>query len=171
MAKPGYIGEDVQFAGNVAFLKSVSLPSGSVNNADIVAGANIADTKINHRRQYDLAQDLGTVSTTQAKAFPIYNTQTILGVLVQIAVVPTGDHTVVVDVKKSTGGGAFASILSSAYTINSTSTALTVYYPALSGSPSLAAGDILELSITAAGSTSTQGQGATLSVVVAENGT
>ncbi len=83
--------------------------------------------------------------------------------------VPTGDHTVTVDLKKSTGAGAFATVLSSTIGFDSSSVLRTAVAAVINPvSLSLVDGDILEVVVTVAGSTSSQGAGLSVTLTYEE---
>jgi len=75
-------------------------------------------------------------------------------------VAPTGgDRQFTVDVKKSTGGGAFATVLDSVVTRNSSDADRGTETADLVADPSYVAGDSFHVVVTASGSSGTQGQG------------
>lgn len=94
------------------------------------------------------------------------------GKVVAVNVVPYtaptgGDKAYTVDIQKGNQGSAPSTILSSVVTINSSDANRQVNAATLSSSPtSCAAGDILVAIIDATGSTGSQGQGYTISVVI-----
>ena len=174
MARTGYCGENMEFAGNVVFTKAggVSLPAGVISDADVPAGANINDTKLNHRHIMYLGQDVGTAATSQARCQHIYKAGSVLSVMASaVSAAAGGDYKTTMDVLKSTGGGAFVSILSAPYDLDSSKTSLVTYYPAISGVQTVAAGDLIKLNIAVSGSTGSQAQGTALTLVCSENGT
>lgn len=83
---------------------------------------------------------------------------------------PTGgDLTFTVDLQKSTGGGAFASILTGVITRSSADANLEFEAGTLS-STTLVAGDALLVVIAVAGSTGTQGQGILCEAIIEQQG-
>ena len=72
-----------------------------------------------------------------------------------------------VDLQKSTGGGAFASVLSAPLALNSTNT-LLVPTAATITTASLVKGDILRIVITVSGASGTHPQGLVVTVDLAE---
>lgn len=78
-----------------------------------------------------------------------------------------GDRTVTIDLKKSTGGGAFASVLSATIVFNSSSTLLTVTAATIS-SAGLVAGDILEVTVAVAGVAGNQALGLAVTLTIDE---
>lgn len=83
------------------------------------------------------------------------------------AIATGGDRTVNVDLQKSTGGGAFATILSATIQFTSADTIRTVKAGSLS-STSLVAGDLLQIVVTVAGAAGNQAQGLTVMVDIQE---
>lgn len=81
------------------------------------------------------------------------------------------DRTVTVDLQKSTGGGAFATILSTPLTWNTNSTAVRTAQAATISSANLVDGDILQAVITVAGSAGAQAQGLLLTLQLREDPT
>lgn len=93
---------------------------------------------------------------------------TLLGVEAAIDVVATGgDRTITVDLHKSTGGGGFATVLSSTIGFNSGSSVRTAVAGVLSAT-SLVDGDILRVVVSVAGAAGAQAQGLIVSVHFAE---
>ena len=166
-------GNDYVWSGNHVFAGTVSLPAQTVEDADVKTAANLSETKLQHRAHSTHRQKTGTDVVTQTEIVHIaYRGEVVLAVQITVDVKQTaGDKTVTVDVKKSTAGGAFATILTGVFTISTASTSKTTYNATLSGTPTLIAGDLLEVVATAAGSTGDQAQGLHVDVVTAENGT
>lgn len=83
---------------------------------------------------------------------------------------PTGDRSFTVDLQKSTGGGAFATILSAVITRNSSDTDRTTESATIS-SAALIAGDVLRVVVAyTAGTTGTLPLGVTAQIMVEQNG-
>lgn len=152
-------------------LSQVSLPSNCVRNAQVASDAAIAVGKVVHLLTANAVQASG--ADVASKTELVYCCRasggaTIVDIAVAISTAPTGgDKQYTVDVQKSTGGGSFASILSAVETISSADTSRTVSAPTIS-SASLVQGDILQVVVTASGSTGSQGQGVVTSVRIAE---
>jgi hypothetical protein len=85
------------------------------------------------------------------------------------AVPAGGDKAVTVDLQKSTGGGAFATLLTAVITINSASSAKTKYTGTLVATPTFVAGDLLRIVVALTGTTGNQAQGLVARAVVQEN--
>jgi hypothetical protein len=159
------------FPGEVALTGTVNLPAGAVTNASVLAAANIAGTKTNHRHHIQYHQ-VGTVAAETELVFCAYAACTVLSVKAAVVTVATGaDRELTVEVKKSTGGGALSTILSSALAIDETKAALTHYDATLSGTPTMVADDLLAVVIAVSGSAGAQAVGLLVTIVVEENGT
>ena len=159
------------FPGEVSLTGTVSLPAGTVTNTAVLAATNIDSTKVNHRHHIQYTQ-AGTVAAETKLAFIAYRACTVLSVKAAVVTVATGaDRELTVEVKTSTGGGALASILSSALSIDETKAALTHYDATLSGTPTMAADDLLAVVIAVSGSAGAQAVGLVVDIVVEENGT
>lgn len=165
--------ETTEFAGDVSFTGSVRHASGSVTNDSVAAGANIAATKVNQRVHAVHTQAIAAV--VAAGTWVVYlahRAGTVLGVRVYPYTSPTGgDLAYAVDVKKSTAGGAFASILTGTVAISSADASLTSQDATLSGTPTVIEDDALAVVVTVSGSTGTQGYGLCVDIIVEENGT
>jgi hypothetical protein len=81
------------------------------------------------------------------------------------------DRVVTVDVQKSTGNAAFASVLTGVGTFTNTSTNFAVTDLTLSGTPTLAENDLLRAVVTANGSNGAQAIGVIVDVILYEVGT
>ncbi len=83
---------------------------------------------------------------------------------------PTGDRSFTVDLQKSTGGGAFATILSAVITRNSSDTDRTTETATISNA-ALIAGDVLRVVVAyTAGTTGTVPLGVAAQIMVEQNG-
>lgn len=162
---------DKVFYGDVTFAGDVNLPDGVVDNADINSDADIAYSKLQHVHHCVIEQANGSaVADQESIVFIATAPCTILAVEIMILTAAAGDSTVDVDVKKSTGGGAFSSILSAAEQIDSTTVVRTLVEATLSGTPTLADGDAIEIVIDATVGTGTLPQGIIVDVTIAEEG-
>lgn len=153
------INNDLYVAGTLG-AKTFNPPANCITDNSVIAAANIAATKLEHQHALTVQQSPGSAivaATTYLKIIRAPGSVASLDVIVTTAA--TGaDRTVTVDLQKSTGGGAFASVLSAVVTLNNTSVAKTVYSGSIS-SASLVAGDILQLVVAVAGSAGAQAQG------------
>lgn len=123
-----------------------------------------------HKLQYSTATDATTVAAVTKTLGAIHYTGEVVEVSVWPVTAPTGgDLAYTVDIKKSTGAGAFATILTGVVTVNSSSTSRTVQFATLSGTPALVRGDALQVVIATSGSTGTQGAGVDVTIRIREN--
>lgn len=139
----------------------VALPSGSVTDATVAAGAKIGAAKVVHRYAISSAQVPGTAVVAETRdLFIARTTGTVVAVEAAITgAIATGtDRHAYVDVHKSTGGGSFASILSADIDLDDASV-LRVPQAGTVTSATLADGDILRLIVTVAGSDAAQAEG------------
>lgn len=166
------IGLDFLFQGNVGLgpAGSLTIPNNSVGNAQIPAAAGIAASKVaNFPVQKDYSQSPGAAgsgTSIAADTKDIHvagpNATGTAGVIdgVQFAItgaLPVAPSSVTIDVKKSTGGGAFASILASTVTLDQTAT-LNVGVAGSLSATTYTAGDVFRVIVTLTGG-GTQGQG------------
>ena len=171
MASPSRMEGDYDFPGNVQFTGTTALPDLTVTDAKVSATAAIAQTKVIHRHVIHYSQPTNGVVVLKSEVVHIaYRASTILDVSIIPDTAPTGgDLLYTVDVKKSTAAGAWASILSSAYSVTAAKADRTVYAATLSGTPTLIADDALQVVIAVAGSTGTQGYGVCVVITLYEN--
>lgn len=152
MAIAGTLEGDLQVRGAVAATSLIS-SSASITDSMIAAaggGSFISPTKIKPRVPLGVADVAGTVATGTSRVFIALASGSVQQVAVSLDTVPTSSDTVTIDVQKSTGGGAYATILSSTVLLNSSSVARTVYTGTIS-SASFIAGDILRVNYTVVG--------------------
>jgi hypothetical protein len=122
MADPSRIQGDYTFAGIVRCIGSLIFPAGSIRNVDVAANAAIVHTKLEHQHRIPWGQP-NTAATTVSQV--VYECRGATGSTLSLRfgsqVKAVGDSTVTIDVKKSTAGGAFTTILSGVITLNSSS--------------------------------------------------
>jgi hypothetical protein len=147
------IGGDLHVRGTLS-AASFTPPASCITNAAVQAAAGIAATKLEH--QFAVRYSTAAGSAVSTATVPVHivkgATGEIVGVEVTCTTAPTSSDTVVVDLKKSTGGGAFATVLTGTVTLNSSSTARVVYAATISNA-NLVDGDILEVIATVTGTT------------------
>lgn len=150
---------DVQINGNLK-ATTFSLPTSSVTDNSVQAAAGIQASKLQHQHQHTYCQELATTAVSESRVVHIVRgaTATIQEFYVGITVANSGAATIVFDLHKSTGGGAFATVLSSTVTTNSSTTILTLISGSISSS-SLVQGDILRVVVTATAGGGTLGKG------------
>jgi len=165
MAEPSRIVGDQHFTGNCSFLGTAALPAGTVTNAMTNASAAIAATKVVHQFPLHHTQNDGSDVTTQVEVVHIaYAAGTVVAVEAVCDQAPDTDETITIDVLKSTGGGAFATLLTGAIVLDSGNSARVLEAGTLVATPTYADGDLIEISVTDGGGTGNQGQGLCVTV-------
>lgn len=151
-------------------VKTFVPPAGCIDNAAVKANAQIAASKLVNRQRFTHTQS-GTVAAATEYIFIARAACTIAAIEACIPdTIATGaDRTVNVDLQKSTGAGAFATVLSATIEFDNGSVLRTVSTGTLA-SDTLVDGDILRLVITVAGSAGNQAVGLIVNVTVDENG-
>lgn len=169
---PNIIDSDMLFRGNVQFTKAIALKAGSVTAASIAAAAGIEASKVQQQHSFSVelfGPAVTITALTKLLATIRGATGTIVAVQAAIVTKATGnDRTVNVDLQKSTGGGAFATVLTSTLEFDDGSDNLTVE-DATINTAGLVAGDILRLVITVAGAAGNQALGLIVTVTVRED--
>lgn len=158
MASPTRIEGETHFASDVVFLGGVTMPAGAIENADVAAGAAIAATKLQHQFPLHLSV-AGTVAAVTNIVHVARGAGTLVSVEAAVNAVPTGtgvDKKTTIDFQKSTGGAAFASMLSAAFDIESTDTDRVAVAGTVAAGNTYADGDLLRIVVTVSGSTGTQ---------------
>jgi hypothetical protein len=161
---------DRVMSGVWTFTNQVTLPAQAVDENNLKTAAKLPAAKLVTRFPKDVRQKTGTAVVTQTELIHIAK---FAGLVTHVEAVIdaaiTGDNTLSIDVKKSTGGAAFASILSATLTINNATTVRTAVAATIDATKDdYIAGDVFEVVITAAG-TGTQAQGIVVSVFFEEN--
>jgi len=160
--------DDYTFAGNVRFRVPPKFPDASIPSASILGP--IAGDKVQGNLNITLSQT-GTVVAATQYLRAIFGT-TGLVVALKAAIVETiatgADRTVTIDLLKSTGAGAFASILTAPLVLNNASTLRTLTNATFSAA-GLVAGDILKLTVAVAGAAGAQALGLVVSVTLRED--
>jgi len=148
--------------------KNFTPPPGCIADAAVAPAADVNDTKLRHRYQPVVSQT-GTVVADTRYLRIAQAAGTVLAVEAAITeTIATGaDRQVVVDLQKSTGGAAFATVLTAPITFTNASALRTVVTAAIS-TPGLLDNDILRLVITVAGVAGAQALGLIANVVIAE---
>lgn len=165
------INNDLHVAGSLS-ARSFTPPAGSVANASIEAAAGIVATKLEHQHAIHYAQVPGSAIVAATQDVHIVRGAT--GDVVALEAALTGalaDHvsrTVTVDLHKSTGGGSFATVLTSTIGFTSSSTLRTAV-AAVVNSAGLVDGDILRIVVTVAGGSGNQAQGLQVTLTIRED--
>lgn len=158
------------WSGNHTFSGNVYFPDGAIDDQSVKSAANLSHTKLQHRIGVRHSQP-GTVVAAAENVYCAYAPATVVSFKCEIDTIATGaDREITVDVKKSTGGGAFASICTPKV-LDDGSTARTVYDITLTGTPTLVEDDVLQVVVTVTGSAGAQGIGLMVYGSVAEDGT
>jgi len=141
-------------------------PAGCVIDASVLAGANVAATKLQHRHMPKLAQANGVVAAAERRVIHIAKASgTITLCKATVTVAAIGDSTATFDVKKNdttilTGTVTFTSS-DVAYTLKSGTLAVTTFV----------ASDVFEVVITVSAGTGTLPKGLVVELTLDENGT
>lgn len=161
--------ENTTLRGATQIVGTLNVPAGSITADDIATGADIPTSKTVHRHvlQYSQAGGASVADATVPIHIARGTTGTLIAVEVAILTAAIGDSTVTVDLQKSTGGGAFASMLTAVVEIDS-STVVRTAGAATLDSTSFTDGDILELIINATAGTGTLPQGLIVTVTLDE---
>jgi hypothetical protein len=168
MADSNNIPGDLR-VGGLMTCKALAMQNASITDAMIVVAAAIAASKLQQQKSVTVRQATGSVvvSKTEDAHIVFGASGFIYGVEIAITTAPTGDHTVTVDVQIGVAG-VFTTALTGTVVLNSSTTASAVISGALIASPVLAAGNIIRVIVTAAGATSSQGQGLVVTVTTKE---
>jgi len=138
-------------------------------DAEISGSAAIKSTKVLHVTTLRHTQTGNIIAATEY--LTIVNVPNARVLALEASITETaagGDRTVTLDLKKSTGGGAFATILSSTLVFNSGDALRTIKTAALA-TPDLVDGDMLQLTVTIAGTTGAVPQGLLASLHLRED--
>ena len=150
---------------------TLTIPDATVVDADVNAAADITATKVNHRQAISYRQSGGSdVAADDQLVYIVEGTDgTIASIEAVCESVPTGgDKACQVDLKKSTGGGALATVLTGTVDFSSSDTDLVAKTGTIS-SASLTDGDVLQVVITVSGSTGSQADGLGVVVMIDAN--
>lgn len=150
--------------------QSFESPANSVNDASIEALAGIQATKVVQQLSHYIDQVAGTAIVAATRTFHIARAS---GTIASIEAVITGtvtagDYTATIDLKKSTGGGAFASVLSATIVMDSGNIVRVLEAGSINSS-SYIDGDLLQTTVAVAGASGSQSQGLTILVTLWEN--
>ncbi|QGJ70609.1 Hypothetical protein PBC10988_23070 [Planctomycetales bacterium 10988] len=173
MASPSVINGDQQFNGRAIFNNSVTLPEGGVKDREVAAAADIEYTKVQHVHAIGYQQDPGSAVVAETKLLHIARGSKVelIGLKAVVITPATGaDRTVTIDLQRSTGGGAFASVLTAELVFDDGATARTPVTAAID-SATLAENDLLQLVITVAGSADDQAEGLLVTLHLYERAT
>jgi len=151
---------------------NIEFTGGGIRNDDVATGAGIAATKVEHQQSIDrqLYAEGATIVALASELLHISQASgTLVGFEGAITTQATGaDRTVNVDLQKSTGAGAFASITTTDIEIDNTTAIRTAVAGVLS-STGLIDGDILRAVVTVAGSAGAQAEGLVITLTLRED--
>ena len=148
------INEDLVVRGRLT-PNQLDIPAGTITNAEVSASAAVATTKLKHRFHAGHSQPNTTSTTETRNIFVARSAGTISEIVAGSIVANIGDSTVTVDLKKNG-----TSVMTSILTLDSGNVARVVEVGVLNGSlTTLAAGDWLEIVITATVGTGTLSTG------------
>lgn len=165
--------DDLVVVGDIDARGGVTLPASSITNAMIEDAAEIDVDKLQRRPTILYTQPAGSDVASETKiVHMVAAAGTIRKIRVRPGAAPAGgDKQYTVDVKKAAdGSGSFASVLDAVTTITSADTGHTSQDADLVASPTVAADDVLQIVVTASGSTGSQGQGLTVDILIDESG-
>ena len=145
---------------------------GGLTDDDISANASIDAGKVGQQFAIDrqLFAEGAAITALASELLHIVHGETgvIAGFEAIITTVATGaDRTANIDLQKSTGGGAFATILTGTILFNDSSTARTVV-PAVLSNAAVVDGDILRAVVAVAGSADAQAAGLAVTLSLEE---
>lgn len=172
MAEPSRHIGDQEFAGSVNFTKSVSFPSGTVDEAAMDPAAVLPHTILVHRMGIRTALPTTEPVIADKRIVHVaYRDGTILGVDAAVYLIASSTtRTVTLDILKSTGGTTGTSILSTPLVFNSTNSSnRTTKAAVLSGTPTLLNGNLLIRKITVAGGGGNQATGLFSEITIAQD--
>ncbi len=148
MAASNIVG-DVKFTGGTArFLDTVVIPDGTIVGDKINADADIAREAGRHPIRFELKQSGTPAASTMIVYECRVSAATVSFFRAVQAAKNTSSNTTTIDLKKSTGGGAFATILSAPIVLDSGNTDRVPEAGTIS-SASLVQGDLLQIVVTA----------------------
>lgn len=170
MPTPTRIEGDVYVVGNLS-ARSATLPDGTITNAMVAGSAAIEHTKLKPLTPVTV-ELFGLAAEVTAKTQVVHIARS-AGTLVAIeAIVQTvasgADRTIDVDLQKSTGGGAYATVLTSSADFDDGSTA-RVPVAGVIDTASYVDGDSFAIVITVAGAAGDQADGLTVTLWLAES--
>jgi hypothetical protein len=148
--------------------------NGTLADAAIAANAGIQHTKVIQKFKKTYTQVPGTAVVAATADIHIVDGATGLSLFLKAAITGAiatgGDRTVNVDIQRSTGGGAFATVLTATIQFTNADTLRTVKSTTFSAT-GLVVGDILRIIITVAGAAGAQAQGIVVEYGVQETPT
>lgn len=150
--------------------QSINIPTGTIEDADVNGSADISASKLIRHQSID--EQIVAPATAITAATRLLHICRAAGTLVSFEAIVTkvatgADRTVTVDLQKSSGGGAFATVLSATIGFTNAST-VRVPVAATINTTTLADGDILQAVVTVAGSAGNQAEGLLVTLTATE---
>lgn len=146
-------------------------PASSIGGTAINSADPVPATKLEGEFNLSYSQDGAVVADTAYLRIIRGATADVVAVEACVTeTIATGaDRTVNVDLQKSTGAGAFATILTATIELDNASVLRTVSTGALTGGAALVDGDLLRLVVTVAGAAGNQAEGLLVTVTLRED--
>lgn len=163
------LNHDVHVNGTLS-AKLFNPPSGCIDDDAIEAAAEIGATKVVHQFPVTYQQPIASAVVAATAYLHIARGDgTIASLEAAVDTVATGaDRTVTIDLKKSTAGGAFASVLTGTLVHNDASTSRTAT-AATVNTTSYVDGDIFQLTVAVAGAAGNQALGLVVTLNLQES--
>lgn len=161
------------YVGGGLVAQSFTAPAASIGNTAIAAFAGISASKLEHQSTslggcWELFGPLAAITALTQTLGAAYAAGTIVAFQAWIEVDTTGaDRTVTVDLQKSTGAGAYTTILSATIGFADGETVRTLKSATLSAA-AYVAGDILRAIVTVAGAAGAQATGLSIRLITRE---
>lgn len=149
----------------------IQLPASSVGNSDIEAAAGIEATKVVHQFPLEYYQVPGTAivaATVDLHISRAAGTVVAFEAAVTGAIATGADRTVTLDLQKSTGAAAFASVLSATLVLDNTNVLRTLEAATI-GTAAYVDGDLFRVTVAVAGAAGNQAQGLIVTATLREN--
>lgn len=154
---------DVLINGTLTVVTDLNAPASSITNAAIDSAAGIEATKLEHQYQPVYAQGSGTTAAAATETLYVaYGAGTLIAFRAGSVVANVGAATCTVDLKKNG-----TTMLSAVITLDSANTARVVEAATLSVT-SIAAGDVLEVVVTASAGGGTLATGLFCQAIIRE---
>jgi len=153
---------DLTYHGEINVRSALNMPAGTIADAEVASDADIQYDKMQHVHAVVFNQADGAAAATEDRIVHISRTaETLIGYQYCIDGAAVGDSTVDIDIQKSTGGGAFATVLSPETQITSATANITAVDGSgdFDGTPTGVAGDLWKVAVAATAGTGTLPQG------------
>jgi hypothetical protein len=161
---------DRVMSGSWVFTGLVTLPANSVDENTLKTASLFPADNLVHRFAKDHRQKTGTAVASVTEEIHIAAYAGIVdSIEAVVSTVAIGNATVTIDLQKSTGGAAFATVLTSTFVMDSTNTVRVVEAGAVDATKDdYVAGDVFRLVVTSDAGTGTQAEGLNITVFFEE---